>query len=130
MQGQVKWFNATKGYGFITESEGKDVFVHHSQIKMDGFRCLNEDDIVSFELGESDKNNNSRVQAINVEPVLTMSMVEKALKEENLYVKPMKNAFGHSVWMVVDENNVLQSDERGMNFMDLAAYAGFSISEE
>ena len=44
-----KWFD--KGYGFITDSEGKEHFVHHSNIVMDGFRHLNEDDIVNFELG-------------------------------------------------------------------------------
>ncbi|WP_289811576.1 cold-shock protein, partial [Thomasclavelia cocleata] len=51
MQGTCKWFNTQKGYGFILDSEGKDVFVHHSNIIMDKFRYLNEDDIVSYEIG-------------------------------------------------------------------------------
>ena len=55
MQGTTKWFNNQKGYGFITDSEGKDVFVHHSNIVMDGFRHLNEDDIVNYELGAGSK---------------------------------------------------------------------------
>lgn len=129
MQGQVKWFDAQKSYGFIIGEDEKDYFVHYSQIQMEGFKVLSEGDIVSFEV-EIDKDNNSRVQAVNVEPILTLEMVRKSLKEENLYVNPMKDAFGNNAWMVSDENNVLQSDERGMNFMELAAYAGFSISEE
>jgi len=51
MQGTCKWFNAQKGYGFITDSEGNDVFVHHSNIIMDKFRYLNEDDIVMIHDG-------------------------------------------------------------------------------
>lgn len=129
MQGQVKWFNTQKGYGFIIGEDEKDYFVHYSQIQMKGFKVLSEGDIVSFE-AEIDKDNNSRVQAINVEPVLTLKMVRKALKEENLYIEPKQGTSGNNAWLVVDKNNVLQSDERGMDFMELAAYAGFSISEE
>lgn len=50
MQGTCKWFNNQKGYGLITDSEGKDIFVHHSNIIMDGFRHLNEDDIVVWQI--------------------------------------------------------------------------------
>lgn len=129
MKGQVKWFNTQRGYGFIVGEEEKDYFVHYSQIQMEGFKTLSEGDIVSFEV-ERGKDNNSRVQAINVEPILTLEMIEKALEKENLYVNPMKDFFGNDAWLVSDENSVLQSDERGMNFMELAAYAGFSISKE
>jgi len=73
-----------KGYGFITDSEGKEHFAHHSSIIMDGFRHLNEDDIVNFELGTG---KNGREQAISVQPVLTMKMVRDSLKEGNLFVK-------------------------------------------
>jgi len=49
--GVVKWFNEAKGYGFITrDSGGKDVFVHHTAIVMEGFRTLNEGDRVEFEV--------------------------------------------------------------------------------
>ena len=88
MRGTVKWFNSQKGYGFITDSEGKDVFVHHSNIIMDGFRHLNEDDIVNFELGAG---KDGREQAVDVKPMLTIKMVEDSLKEENLYVKEIKS---------------------------------------
>ena len=48
-QGTVKWFNDAKGFGFLQEDGGGDVFVHHSEIKMDGFRTLAEGDRVQFE---------------------------------------------------------------------------------
>ena len=53
--GKVKWFNAEKGYGFITSEEGKDVFVHYSAIQCDGFRTLEEGDSVTFEVKESNR---------------------------------------------------------------------------
>ena len=101
MLGTCKWFDNQKGYGFLTDSEGKDVFVHHSNIVMDG------------------------EQAVNVQPILTMRMIEDSLKEENLYVKKMKDAHKVTKYLVVDENNVIQAGENGMTFLDLAAYAGF-----
>ena len=55
MQGTVKWFNAQKGFGFIQRDDGPDVFVHYSAIKSDGFRTLNEGDLVEFEIVEGPK---------------------------------------------------------------------------
>ena len=54
-EGTVKWFNDTKGFGFIQSDEGQDVFVHQSEIQSDGFRTLNEGDRVSFELTQGPK---------------------------------------------------------------------------
>jgi CspA family cold shock protein len=48
--GVVKWFSNRKGYGFIEQEEGDDIFVHHSAINMEGFRTLSEGDRVSFEI--------------------------------------------------------------------------------
>ena len=53
--GKVKWFNDAKGFGFIAQDGGKDVFVHHTAIQMDGFRSLAEGDPVEFEVVEGKK---------------------------------------------------------------------------
>lgn len=53
--GTVKWFNEKKGYGFIEQEEGPDVFVHHSGINSDGFRTLNEGDRVTFDIEQGQK---------------------------------------------------------------------------
>lgn len=55
MKGTVKWFNDSKGYGFIQQPEGEDVFVHFSAIVADGFRTLSEGEEVEFEVRESDR---------------------------------------------------------------------------
>ena len=55
--GKVKWFNENKGYGFILQDVdgGRDVFVHYSEIRQEGYRTLNEGEVVEFELAESPK---------------------------------------------------------------------------
>ena len=56
IEGVVKWFNAEKGFGFIKRDEGEsDVFVHHTAIKMEGYRKLDEGDVVEFEIVEGRK---------------------------------------------------------------------------
>jgi len=60
--GIVKWFNERKGYGFIEQDEGPDVFVHHSGINAAGFKSLNEGDRVTFEVEDGQKG----PRAINV----------------------------------------------------------------
>ena len=54
-QGTVKWFNAEKGYGFVQQDEGQDVFVHYSQIQTDGFRTLDEGQRVEFDVSQGQK---------------------------------------------------------------------------
>lgn len=118
MKGTVKFFNDVKGWGFITDESGNDIFVHYSDILMDGRKSLHEDDIVEFEIGEG---TNGRGQAVNVQPILTLQMIEKALKEEGIHVKEVRDQYG--LKYVVTNN-------KGMPFEELAAYAGFSVSEE
>ena len=64
-EGLVKWFSAVKGYGFITQDNGEDIFVHYSGIIGEGFKTLKENDSVTFEIEETEKG----LQAINVEVV-------------------------------------------------------------
>ena len=64
-QGTVKWFNSTKGFGFIERPEGDDVFVHHTAIQGEGYRSLNDGDQVEFEIVEGPKG----LQAANVTKV-------------------------------------------------------------
>lgn len=55
MKGTVKWFNSKKGYGFISDDAGTDIFVHYSAIDMEGFKNLVEGDVVEFEMITGDK---------------------------------------------------------------------------
>jgi CspA family cold shock protein len=63
--GTVKWFNEKKGYGFIEQEDGPDVFVHHSGIEAQGFRTLNEGDQVTFDVEEGKKG----LSAVNVKVI-------------------------------------------------------------
>ena len=64
-QGSVKWFNDAKGYGFITQEGGEDVFVHYSAIQAGGFKSLAEGDKVEFEVTKGPKG----LQAANVRKI-------------------------------------------------------------
>lgn len=64
MEGKVKWFNAKKGYGFITGGDGKDVFVHYSDIVVSGYKTLKDGQEVTYDLADSTKG----PKAANVKP--------------------------------------------------------------
>lgn len=60
MLGKVKWFNAQKGFGFINRGDGKDIFVHYSQIQDNGYRTLIEGEEVEFDLVQTDRGDQAR----------------------------------------------------------------------
>lgn len=66
MKGTVKFFDGVKGWGFITDEAGNDVFVHYSNIIMEGRKSLNQNDVVEFEIEEG---KDDRTQAVNVRVV-------------------------------------------------------------
>jgi CspA family cold shock protein len=73
--GKVKWFNPRKGYGFIATEDGRDIFVHYSSIKGDGYKTLAEGEPVTFEVVEGDKG----LRAENV----TAKSAQNTKKEES-----------------------------------------------
>nr|WP_296093298.1 cold shock domain-containing protein [uncultured Dorea sp.] len=118
MKGTVKWFNTEKGYGFIKAENGTEVFVHYSQIKMDGFKSLDAGDIVEFEIG---KGTNDREQAETVVPVLTLRMMKEKAARQQMYLKEAVGC-GAMGWMIVDQNNLIQTDEHGLTLEELNEY--------
>ena len=80
-KGQVKWFDPKKGYGFIVGPEGQYVFVHYSQIRVDGFKTLSDNQWVEYELVESDKGWQARDVAPVVDAPRDEPAAETAAKE-------------------------------------------------
>lgn len=120
MRGTIKWFNAQKGYGFLKTEDSTEVFVHYSQIKMDGFRTLDAGDVVEFEIG---KGTTGREQAENVMPVLTLSMMKKKAAKEHLHLEVAPaDGSGNTNWMIVDGNNFIVAGEKGMSLEELNEY--------
>ena len=65
IEGTVKWFNESKGFGFLSQEGGPDVYVHHTEIRIEGYRTLNEGQKVRFDVVDSPKG----PRAANVTPV-------------------------------------------------------------
>ena len=119
MRGTVKWFNAQKGYGFVTTEDGTDYFVHHSQIKMDGFRKLDEGDIVEFDIRSEEKG----IAAVDVLPVLTLGMMKQKAAKEHLHLEvALVKGYDNRGWMIVDGNNFIVAGKQGMSLEELNDY--------
>jgi cold shock protein len=77
--GKVKWFDNKKGFGFIVEETGQDVFVHHSAILGQGFKTLNEGEVVQFEVVESNKGLKAQnVQRAAIEPSASLPFFQRS----------------------------------------------------
>ena len=83
-EGTVKWFNEAKGFGFIEQDNGPDVFVHFSQIQGSGFKTLGEGDRVSFDVTEGDKG----PQSSNVERISSLISKTNERKRVSLLGRP------------------------------------------
>ena len=121
MNGNVLRFDNQRGWGFIRGSDNKDYFVHYSNIDNDGKRNLSEDDIVSFEIGNE---TNGREQALHVKPLLTYKAVKKSLKNAGNHIKTIKDQHGKRKFVVFNSDHIMQTNECGISFEELVAYAG------
>ena len=102
MKGNVLLFDNQKGWGFIRGSDNKDYFVHYSNIENNGKRNLYEEEIVSFEIG-------------------------KGTNGKGNHIKTIKDQYGKRKYIVFNSDNIMQTDECGMSFKELVAYAGIII---
>ena len=126
MKGTIKWFDLRKGYGFVTDYEGKDVFIHYTDIQMENYRYFNEGDIVNFHVVVG---GDGRKRAIHVKPVVTLQMVADVLENNGLHLQAIKNNSKEKKYLVIDKSNNLQTDEKGISLVEVAEYAGFEIKE-
>ena len=80
----------------------------------------NADDNVEFNVSEP--NDKGSVCAYNVKPILTLNMVRKALGKEHLHLKSKKDEYGNRVWLVLDDNNAIQTSDKGMSLEEVWDY--------
>lgn len=108
--GKVKWFNDAKGYGFITDEVGSDVFVYYSSIQMEGRKSLNQNDIVEFEIGEG---TTGRTQAVNVKRISNNKkyddMTQAELIEE--FVNIIKQNYENGIYLLDSNYELIQFDQ-------------------
>ncbi len=108
--GKVKWFSDMRGYGFITDEDGNDVFVHYSSIIMEGRKSLDENDIVDFEIGEG---TTGRTQAVNVKRISNNKkyddMTQTELTEE--FVNIIKQNYENGICLLDSNYELIQFDQ-------------------
>lgn len=110
MKGTVKFFDGTKGWGFITDENKNDVFVHYSNIIMEGRKSLDENDIVEFEMGEG---KDGRTQAVNVKRISNNKkyddMTQAELTEE--FVNIIKQNYENGICLLDSNYELIQFDQ-------------------
>lgn len=110
MRGTVKFFDGTKGWGFITDENKNDVFVHYSNIIMEGRKSLDENDIVDFEIGEG---KDGRTQAVNVKRISNNKkyddMTQAELTEE--FVNIIKQNYENGICLLDSNYELIQFDQ-------------------
>lgn len=126
MKAVTKWYDRKKGFGIVKTKDNREFFVHYASILMDGYRYLESNDLVEFEVGIGHK---GCERAVNVRPILTRQMIREILQKEKLQFKTIRGADRITKYVVANENNVVQSDENGMSFLELAAYAGINTDK-
>lgn len=72
MQARVKWFDKSKGYGFIEQEGKEDIFIHYSNIDMNGYKTLNEGQLIEFEMKATEKG----YQAVNIKPIEELETIK------------------------------------------------------
>ncbi len=110
MKGTVKFFDGTKGWGFITDENKNDVFVHYSNIIMEGRKSLDENDVVEFEIGEG---TTGRTQAVNVKRISNNKkyddMTQAELTEE--FVNIIKQNYENGICLLDSNYELIQFDQ-------------------
>lgn len=108
--GKVKWFSDMRGYGFITDENKNDVFVHYSNIIMEGRKSLDENDVVEFEIG---KGTTGRTQAVNVKRISNNKkyddMTQAELTEE--FVNIIKQNYENGICLLDSNYELIQFDQ-------------------
>lgn len=110
MKGTVKFFDGTKGWGFITDENKNDVFVHYSNIIIDGRKSLNKNDVVEFKIGEG---KDGRTQAVNVKRISNNKkyddMTQAELTEE--FVNIIKQNYENGICLLDSNYELIQFDQ-------------------
>ena len=110
MKGTVKFFDGTKGWGFITDENKNDVFVHYSNIIMEGRKSLDENDVVEFEIGEG---TTGRTQAVYVKRISNNKkyddMTQAELTEE--FVNIIKQNYENGICLLDSNYELIQFDQ-------------------
>lgn len=84
MKAVTKWYDRKKGFGIVKTKDNREFFVHYASILMDGYRYLESNDLVEFEVGIGHK---GCERAVNVRPILTRQMIREILQKEKLQFK-------------------------------------------